>query len=730
MLDKTMNRVDREIQYNKAGKWIWIMRNKPWHAARVLAGIVLPPHERFLIRTYFAGYKENNIMCSRGTSKSFTIASLCTALDAMLFKNHDMLVVSASGFRGGKLLFEDTKRLVRGELRSQKLLAPFMRRAAGDKVIRQEPDRWVIDWKSHSKQTTVPTKDEDTLRGIRAIRAVVDERNTFDGEVVQKVIRPMMNVGTEFEKIASARDDNAIFQVSTIDYTFRDWFKEINHAKELAKREYDAMQALQGQDWNTYDKLMSENKGELRVSSNVLIRFDYTDLMIPTLVEDEEGKRYEVHYPLNPGLKASDIVKWDERDGCHYWYTYPVAKQQLEEPLLNGTQDEEIWLAEQRNVPIQSSGSVYPEDLIRAASEVPIYHPGEIPNYDLGKSDEDRKTLEAMEFYAPVMTHCGDYCVLGVDYARERDETAFIVFRLGPLSPGKFDPLGKIKDGDGRPCYGQTPWSSLIWAESWPKMTHRDAAAKIRELRKRYNIINTSESPEGFGGIGMDGRGGGLGVRDELSRPTPDVENGQPKPWPGGVEPVKVYDPTDENYEHYAAYNDPATYWSGLRLLTPSNAENWEWTRYTKAAMESQQLYIGYWVDPSTWAAEKGLTSSRGGREKGNDQYGLWLSGYTGIQKLKKQLIRLQVEMTASGNPKVTMPGSNGTEDGKKDLYSAFIYGWHVARQHLVNATKREIEPPYIPPVAVIIGQDNPHSLGRMGWGGGLARGFNIPGGF
>jgi hypothetical protein len=719
------DQVERRVLIEHFGRWLWVMRFMPWHAAHWLGGIVLPPHERHWLRTYFGGYKENNILASRGTSKSFTHASLAAPLDIALHKDRSVLLVSASGFRGGKLLMEDAKALIQGELRSQRLPGPFLAKSARNpKVIRQEPDRWILEWSTHSKYTTIPTHNEDTIRGVRARRVIVDERNTFSGEVVQKVIRPTMNVQGDFLKIASSEDANAIFQVSTIDYTFRDWYKEIANSRSLAKREYASMKALVGQDWGTYNNLMNENDGELREASSSLTRFDYTDLIIETEIDARDGKRYQIEYPLPPGLEPDDIRKWDERDRCHFWYTYPVDKKGLEEPWRNNTMDEELWRAEQRNVFITASGNVYPDELVRSASELPIYEAGEIPNYDLNVSEEEREHLDQFEFFPPVMDKCGDPCVLGMDYARERDDSAFIVIRLGPMATGKFDPFGKTLDEHGRPCYGETTWSSVIWAESWGKMTHYQAAEKIRELRARYNIINTSHLPEGYGGIGMDGRGGGLGVRDELSKPSaPVMANGLSDPmW---QEPDKIYDPQDDSYMHYAAFEDPVKYWSGLRLLTPSNAENWEWTRYTKAAMENKSLYIGRYQDPSTWSTEKGLVNSRGGASKGDKEFLIWLAGYTGVLKLKNQLVRLQIEYTPTGNIRVMMPGTKGTEDGKKDLYSAFIYAWQVARMHLVNATKRDVPAPMVQPVMLKLGSDNTsNSIHRIGWG--FQRGRNV----
>jgi hypothetical protein len=709
MASKKLRSIERTLLIEGHGKKLFMLRSMPAHAARYLTGIALPPHERYWLSNYFLSYGDNITVGSRGTSKTFCHGSLAAELDSLLHKGLDTLVVSASGFRGGKLLLEDARRLVQGELRSQKLPAPYlMKSLKTPKVIRQEPDRWMIPWTSFSQVMTVPSNNAEAMRGIRARKAVIDEFNFFDHDTVTTVIIPMMNVSGEFEKVARGGEGNALYKTSTIDYTFRPAWKEIDTMRRTAKRQWEVMTALlDHNDHAAYDRGMAENKNELVKSSLQYSRFDYTDLLLPTEITDGE-ESYEVHYPMPPNLVREDLVKWDDRDQVHYWYLYPVSKATLEEPLLNGTMDEDLWLAENRNVFIEASGSVYPDLLVKKASEMPIYQPGDIEGLQ-------------EEFLPPVMLTCGDVCVVGVDYAREKDDFAIVVFRLGPLSDGPFVPEG-YPDAKGRTCYGQTQWSSVIWAESWPHTTADQAATKMRDLMSRFNIINGTTlsaaiGPNGPGGIGMDARGGGLAVRDELGNPkAPTLANGLPDPaW---KEPVKLYDPHDESFGHYAAFDDPDKYWSGLRLLTPPNAENWEWTRYTKAAMEQGLMYIGYYEAPGTWAARMGITTATGQKDQNNDLYTRWLIGYNAIRKLKSQLVRLQTEMTPSGLIRVTMPGKKGTEEGKKDLYSAFIYGWHMAREHLVNATREDPALHDVQPVMVQMGGGG---RGGNGYGGGYS---------
>ena len=320
-----MFKVEEEFVRNQWGKALYTLRRLPAHAVHYMAGVYLPPHERMWLSIMFSGYRENNIIGSRGTSKSFTHASLGAPIYDLLHNNSHTLVLSASGFRGGKLLFEDIDRLYRGSLRSQEMDEPFLSVSVDGvtrkKVLTRHPDMWYVKHRSDSQTTTVPTNNPDTLRGIRATNVIVDERNTFDGDVVQTVIRPMLNVGKEFRKTAKGINQNKIFQVSTIDYTFRDWYPEIEAQTSLAKREYEAMKALKEGDFREYDTLMEADEAALKGASYSVSRVDYTDLIIPDEVDCiTENKVYEVHLPLPDDLTEEDVKIYDQRDDKSYWY--------------------------------------------------------------------------------------------------------------------------------------------------------------------------------------------------------------------------------------------------------------------------------------------------------------------------------------------------------------------------------------------------------------------------
>src|SRR6185295_6082461 len=103
------------------GKYFSFLRRHVVHALRVLWGIVVPPHEAFMMQSAWQGFRNNIYVCSRGTSKSFTVGSLFPPTKSMLYRSSSFLVASASKFRGGKLVLKDSARLLRGSLKNQKI---------------------------------------------------------------------------------------------------------------------------------------------------------------------------------------------------------------------------------------------------------------------------------------------------------------------------------------------------------------------------------------------------------------------------------------------------------------------------------------------------------------------------------------------------------------------------------------------------------------------------------
>jgi len=639
-----------DLDFRLYAKMVAFLRRQPTHSLRALFGIVIPPHESYMLETAWLGYRENTLVCSRGTSKTFTAGSVFPPLKASLFCSISTLVASASRFRGGKMVLKDSERLIRGQLKNQRLPGQWVQAASnsGPRTIRREPDMWTIEFKTHSSVFTIPTNNDESVLGLRANTLVIDERNTFDGMAIQKTYLPFLNVGTDFENPALGSEGNQVFYIGTIDYTYRDWYPQIQSVRSLSEIQYDIHQAMIQGDWEQYDRLNDEHGRTMADFSGSYTRFDYTDLLIPLYINN-----YRVHYP---GASRPKSIKWDERDQRDLIYSYPVNKKQLEGELDKGLVDFETWAAEQRNVFIYASGSVYSPKLIEKATG-PVYTMEEERARGWKMDETGRR------YVPPVLYKCSDPCFLGVDVARTSDFSAFVVIRLGYGNPDLFS---KPKEYDLKSDSGTSTWANVIWAEQHQKMTIKEVSDTIRSLRQRYNIITMENVP----GITIDARGGGTVVRDELASPVPDqLEGGIPDPaW---KMPQRIFDPNDDEYKHLASEEGN---WNGLELLWTSDQINQELVGFSRAQMEASRLYLGQYLAPTL-------------RDDPDNKLAV---GYRGVQTLKNQLLRIQANPTPSGNStRYQMPGDPKKLENKKDLFSAFLYACHSLRKYNVEGIKQ-----------------------------------------
>jgi len=641
-----------KLDIQQYGKYVSFLRKHPTHAVRVLWGIIVPPHESSMLEAAWAGYKENVFVSSRGTSKTFVIGSLFPPTKGLLYRNIDTLVASASRFRGGKKVLQDTSRLFRGSLRNQKRIPKWgaVSLVHYPRTLKKEADMWSLELHSNSQVYTVPTNTEETVRGLRATTLILDERNTFDGDAIQNVFIPFMIVGTDFDKPASGSNTNQIFSIGTIDYTFRDWYKEIVAAQDRAKIEYELHKALMQQDWGLYDSIKQKHGARMETSSLYYARYDYTDLLIPTVIGN-----YKVNYP---GAKEGSNVTYDYRDKISYIYTYPVEKALIENTLDEGLADSESWLAEHRNQFISATGEVFNIDLVERVTG-PIF-----TNQEEVESKWKESIKNDERYLPPVLYECSDPCILGVDVARTSDFTAFVVIRWGEGYPNQY----KHSKYNLRNHCGFSTFSNVIWAEQHQKMTAKEVASKIREFRLRYNIVG-SRSVQG---IYMDARGGGTAIRDELAIPSPDIdEEGNINPdW---IQPEKIFDPEDKDtrlgkdllFEEHA--------WPGLKLLWTTDQFNHESVGFARAQMQVNRLYIGSWL-PVLMREDKS--------EKMH-------AGYLGVQTLKKQLLRIQAHATANSF-KYVMPGDPNKIENHKDMFFAFIYAAASLKEWLISVENRD----------------------------------------
>ena len=141
------------------------------------------------------------------------------------------------------------------------------------------------------------------------------------------------------------------------------------------------------------------------------------------------GLRHPGLHGLPPCLQTSEGRK---QRGVN---VQDAAREGVEQGLLDGSADTGSWLAEQRNIVDTAVGDVYSNELVDVASCI-----GErcvVPFEQLPDTWKRLHSEDKADYTAPVLWRCTDPCVLGVDYAPQSDFCAFVVIRLGPLSPGR-----------------------------------------------------------------------------------------------------------------------------------------------------------------------------------------------------------------------------------------------------------------------------------------------------
>lgn len=677
---------------SKYGPVISRLRRNPTLIARLLHGVVIPPHQRSIWRGMWCEFRENHIVGSRGIAKSAAVCSMAFAMRAETTKNRKYLPLSASKFRGGKLIMEEASDFIMGRFKGQKQLAPFgslMMDHSSGTGIKREGDRWTIKFSSHSQLATIPTGNHESAKGWRANWLALDEADNWQRAVIVKYFEPFLAVGAEFENTAEA-SGNALFMTGTVTYAHTDWAMTLTDREAMLSRRYDAQRALLNKEFDKYFRMMDENNGRLWKLSVLLQRWDYTDLIIPLEIKDpnNELNKFEVYYPVinrsthEIQINPHNMIRFDYRDQCKYLFTYPIEKDKIEEPLDDGLTDIDVWAAENRCMIINASGGTYPRHLLDRATDTQLLE-------DKVARERGWNVTDWGPYVPPLLYECQAPCVLGVDPARTDDFSAFTIIRLGMMENEEtpYNPL----TGEG-----YTQWNNVIWAEMHRHLTIRDIAQKIRELKSRYNLVVTSNPALAYA-IGIDARGAASGttVQDELARPTPDVDD-HGITTPGWIQPQIIYDPEDDSYKHLMAQTGT---WPGLRLLWTSDALNTEWVSFSKGQMEQGKLYI---------AKYKGYTE----RHDTEDKY---RAGYAGVQSLKAQLMKMQ-SIPTKYHLKFEIPGDPKKLENKDDMFKSFLYAVSAMKAHLATMTRKRNTQPVIAVGKVTKDTELSRLAGRHGW--------------
>lgn len=667
------------------------MRWRQWPdvALKTLSGIQVPTHQRIMLYASHLGAPSTVFVCSRGTSKSAVVDVLYAFYRALFYPKRKGVTLSAGGFRGGQLLYSDMEKWIRGGWFDQESELTFLANSVvADKLITRLQNYWLLETTSGSSLMTVPTNDPEKIRGIRGNDLYIDEANFADHELVDKVATSFLNVLGDFRTGGEAAAENGVFYTTTIDYGWRDFQRTADAAYQGVARDWTAYRAAQAGHTKEYQGLL--RKGLLKT---MYVSFDYTDTLIRRHVTTRDGVTYEIRWPdrtrefrLDPRgipftLMGENGKLQMEGHPVEVLSTYPINRN-LEDKLLNGETAEAIWLAEQRNVVDTSSGDVYPHTIVDRATcrgDHFVLHWSEC-----GAAWQQRYPDGATHYVPPVMWSCNDPCVLGVDYAPgSRDFSAFVVIRIGPCAEGEFDPMTGL---------GKTEWSNVIWAEQHRHTSHADVATKIRELAQRYNLIYYHDPHESdtwrlCRAIGLDMRGGGSGVRDELIYINKDEL---------GPSEHRYYDPLDPDERVQGFAGDPRAI-PLLDAIYPSDQLNDRLVEFTVGQMTQALLYIPKDIPESLRPFDVKLDV-----------------GFNGAKILSHQLRVLQQKPTKNFR-QFFVKGDNEDATNKKDLWAAFIYAAKQMRAHILRRRMIDDTPP---PIGARItrmgGQNGRHRINRF----------------
>jgi hypothetical protein len=679
--------IEEELFYDSVLPAIITWQEAPDIALQSMTGVFLPPHQRTTMYVGHLGCPFNYNVSSRGTSKSTTVCVFYANYKAAFFAKRKIVTLSAVGFRGAQVIMNDTEKWLNGGFDSQEQDLLFLKDSTtADNVVKRSQNVWSIDYRTMSSNLGLPTTDPDRIRGIRANDVFFDEANTGSEDLIERVVIPFLNVTGDFKHGGAYAQENALFFTTTIDYQWRPFQKRLRAAQEAIARDMHWMAAKRAGDWERVREL--EKLGVLR---STFVGFDYTDTYIREELTTRSGRRFRVRFPNDDlVLRTFDEgLPFTERDPetgrmlkfgnpVTAWPTYPLQKDQIEQGLMEGSTDEAVWLSEQRNIVDTSTGEVYSHILVDEAS-----CEGDREALPWGKCGEEWKARYPDErgWIPPIQWSNSDPCVVGVDYAPGGgDFCAFVVIRLGPCAEGPFNPFA----GTGR-----TNFSNVLWCEQHRRMSHKDVGDKLREYKDRYNlsyhhdpyVIDTWQLCRA---IGLDMRGGGSGVRDDLVHINREVISAYE---------YRIYDPLDHDDRVLGFATQERTI-PMLDAIQPTDQLNDRLVEWTVGSMQQGTLYLPKYLDRSERPGDRRLDLA-----------------YEASRSLSLQLRKLQQEPTKN-HRKFYMEGNTTAIENKKDLWSAFIYAAKQHRAHIIRQRNLDNTPP---PMGATVTRVNAHRGRRSG---------------
>lgn len=167
--------------------WVEIYQNNPVLAAEDLLirndmPLILPPHQRIVLKDLWSGTPFPMLIMSRGAGKSALLA-IYIILRAVLFPNERIGIISGS-FRQAKACFDEIQRFY--------WESPIIQHCT-DKPPSRGNDEYVLEiTKNQSLIKALPLGDGQKLRGQRFFKVFIDEFPKVDKQILDEIIIPML----------------------------------------------------------------------------------------------------------------------------------------------------------------------------------------------------------------------------------------------------------------------------------------------------------------------------------------------------------------------------------------------------------------------------------------------------------------------------------------------------------------------------------------------------------
>lgn len=557
---------------------IYFYRKHSDLAVRDILGLNMAPHHSLIIRDWGRLKPINQILMSRGKGKTIT-SSIFALIMALIWPRLKVVAAAGNAFRGSKQILNEVEKIINCGLSGQADVQ-YAKNSLLDprKIIKKDPSYWSIEFKNGSTIYGVPlgaSSEGQTVRGPRAHILIIDEAFMIPTKLKQAVLTPYLNVMYDVTKSEDEQMlGNMEIQVSTIDFDFRDFWRN--------SKFYESV--LEG----------TSNK-EAELGDITSADISYFEFNIDDSYYTYKGERKSVW-----GINYKRMVK------------------QLKLPST----DKNIWMAENKNQPLNLQGSYFSYNDIEKGMNTPLYIRNEVE-----------------EQYAEILDICAAPCILGGDTAPSGDNTAFVVLKVGQYNYQDYDVDICRTANLGRPCpmlkhrictYKKHLVPIHAYEEN--KMSQRDRVKYIYDIKSRFNLI----------GIALDKKGGGHELSDLLKDKDYIREV-------IGPDALPIYDPS--------MYPDL----EGLPILKLYNMTqdmNLQFNSYLKAVISNQILIF-----------------PRPLRDRPSNPRILAAAGH--IETLVNQVARIKAKprgTSVSFDIEAVDPHTGRTVSGKKDIYSALLH--------------------------------------------------------